>query len=548
MPYIARLIGGAGTGKTSELLRIMAQVIDTGIDPRQIGFASFTRAARSEAAGRAADQFGIRRSELEQGGWFRTVHSVCYRALGVPNKCLITNDSDSREWLESVLKEPIATEEPTEDLLETFGRDSNAAVALNLWVAARNRMVPLRSIWDVAYYCDERTPDYDFCLSIARRYETFKNIDHMADFTDLLAMYAGIHIDPETGPDNVAPYGDVPELPVWFFDEQQDASPLLDAVCHRLISAETCQWVYVVGDPYQSIYTWAGADHRLFQQWPADKERIMPQSYRCPPEIMMLGEQSLLDCSDYRDRGIKPASHHGTVETVYGIRNGLERVDPRESWLILARTNHLARKIIKRLDEDGLPWLPMKGGGRWHAPSRNQAIQALHAIQTGETMTGEQWVEVLKQLPARHDGEQLLKRGTKSAAKESKGKLCDIPTIYREGLGHLGATKRLETMIVSGEWVDLIPTAREHIAAASQYGLEAVIRPQVRVGTIHSAKGAEADNVLLLTTLTQPIERSKESTEGRDEERRVEYVGITRARKNLVVTHEQTRRRMQIEC
>ena len=45
MPTIARLIGGAGTGKTTELMRILDGVLQQGIDPLQVGFVSFTKAA-----------------------------------------------------------------------------------------------------------------------------------------------------------------------------------------------------------------------------------------------------------------------------------------------------------------------------------------------------------------------------------------------------------------------------------------------------------------------------------------------------------------------
>ena len=66
MVAVARLIGGAGTGKTTELMRIIEQVAGKGVDPYSIGFCSFTRAARLEASTRAADMFGIRQPELER--------------------------------------------------------------------------------------------------------------------------------------------------------------------------------------------------------------------------------------------------------------------------------------------------------------------------------------------------------------------------------------------------------------------------------------------------------------------------------------------------
>ena len=64
----ARLIGGAGTGKTTELMAIMDKLLAREIGPLEVGFCSFTRAARREAATRAADRFGVPVPVLEREG------------------------------------------------------------------------------------------------------------------------------------------------------------------------------------------------------------------------------------------------------------------------------------------------------------------------------------------------------------------------------------------------------------------------------------------------------------------------------------------------
>src|SRR5688500_11539684 len=104
---IARLIGGAGTGKTTELLRIMADAIDAGsLEQDQIRFVSFPRAAQSEAATRAAARFECQVEDLEQRGWFRTLHSICYRGLGAGDDLLV-DDKKSRKRIEETLKQPL---------------------------------------------------------------------------------------------------------------------------------------------------------------------------------------------------------------------------------------------------------------------------------------------------------------------------------------------------------------------------------------------------------------------------------------------------------
>ena len=103
MPIVAQIIGGAGTGKTEELLRLM-ELCDR--DPMEIGLVSFTRNARRVAATRAAARFGVAAVDLEQHGWFRTLHSICHRQLGIAPKQLIGATAADRRWLGSALAEP----------------------------------------------------------------------------------------------------------------------------------------------------------------------------------------------------------------------------------------------------------------------------------------------------------------------------------------------------------------------------------------------------------------------------------------------------------
>lgn len=251
MPEIAQLIGGAGTGKTTRLLEIMAKVIERGISPLDIGFVSFTRAARREASTRAAAQFGgVTSEQLEQEGWFRTLHSICYRALGV-GKELLTENKESRDWLSNALQGDVKLVGGDIDgqTIEAFGESTDIDKALMLWHASRNRLQPLRAAYDLAAECaGNQFPSWEQVSNYVKIYEQAKRFDHRCDFTDLLAKFAGYWFSP-TAIEKVDPQGDVPYVQAWFLDEQQDTSALLDAVCRRLV--EPSQWCYVVGDPFQ---------------------------------------------------------------------------------------------------------------------------------------------------------------------------------------------------------------------------------------------------------------------------------------------------------
>lgn len=538
MPQIARLIGGAGTGKTTELLSIMSRVIDSGIDPRQIGFVSFTRAARGEAASRAAEQFGCKVEDLEREGWFRTLHALCYRQTGVGKSLLADNKAD-RGWLEGACGESVDTAEEDSDasgmgVVTGWGK-TPAARVLATWSAARCRMVPLRVAYDDAVDRGGDLPDFGYCSRLIDRYELHKSVDGRVDFVDLLGLFAGVGFA-QDGPRDRTPVGDVPPVPVWFFDEQQDASRLLDRVCRRLISSDACRWVYVVGDPFQSIYGFAGADASCFRSWEANAERIMPQSWRCPACVHDLGERILEPCADYFDRKIKPAPHDGEISEETCIDGVLSQVDPRQSWLLLARTNYQAQRFANLLNVQGIPWRPTKGNGGWSAPVRNRGLGAIMQLADGWPIGPDEWQAALGLIPTKGGGKQLLVRGVKSLWADGfkpESELCEL-----RDLGNWGATADLQEIISGGAWVSLIDGAEKYTRAARRFGIDATEESGIRVGTVHSVKGSEADNVAVLSTISAPIARGMEAPGGMDEERRVSYVAVTRTRRRLIVVNE----------
>lgn len=526
----------------------MQQTIDTGeVGPESIGFVSFTRAARAEAATRAADKFGCKEKDLTTNGWFRTLHSVCYRCLEAND--VITEDKDGKKWLKESLGMEIdhETTDPDDGMgIVIGGPKTDASVALAIWQASRNRLIPFEQAWKEYDTQNPNTPTLDNCRQIVERYELHKKIDHKIDFVDLLGDFAGWKFTLD-GAEPSTPLGWVPDLPVWFFDEQQDTSKLLDSVCHRLISTPGCRWVYVVGDPFQSIYGFAGSDSRCFREWPASKERTMPKSYRCPPPIHNLGESILRECSDYFDRNIAPADHDGEVDTARSLHQVLGDIDPRESWLLIARTNFQARRIQNLLNHAGLPWLPTKGHGGWNAPKRKEALLALHSLQCGYPINWKEWRSAIDVIPSKTGATALLERGVKARWSDDTYKPQeDLAKV--ESLSSWGATEALQEAIASGGWQGFVEHGERYSTAIRNWGVDSVENPKIKVGTIHSVKGAEADNVGILTTTSEPVARAKETQEGFDEERRVAYVAVTRARRRLVLINEpRERNRMEID-
>jgi DNA helicase-2/ATP-dependent DNA helicase PcrA len=530
---IARLIGGAGTGKTTELLNVMEGALTRlGGDPTRLGFASFTRAARAEAVNRASAAWGCSPELLSgPGGWFRTIHSTCYRCLGVTSGQLIRPEvKESIEWISEAIDRPVIAHIDEDTGHVRYKGDETGAAALNCWNLARATMRDLDSVAKEMLRENDQLPGLPDIVRIVERYESRKRIDDRIDYIDLLARFAGVSFSPEFGAARCEPVGTAPGVSAWLFDEQQDTSPLLDAVCKRLVSAPSVQWCYVVGDPFQSIYGFAGSSADCFLGWPAEKERIMPKSYRCPAPVLALGEACLRNTADYFDRGIAPADHDGVVDEVGDITSAIDMVDPKESWLLIARTNYQSGRLFAAMCDAKKPvrWVKSPEG----VSVRGEAMRALRSLQSGEAISGAMWARVLNQLPTRagRGGPRCLKHGTKKRFSDS-AEQAHWDAIFLRDLQEVGATESLCSKIASGDWVALVEHGSEWGTQADRWGVELACEPRVRVGTVHSVKGAEADNVILLTTSSGRVVPS-------DEECRIAYVGVTRARRRLVVVNE----------
>ena len=549
MVRLKRIIGGAGTGKTTLMVQSLCRAMErpeVGGNPFALGFSSFTRAARGEAAKRAGAAWGMDPSVLEREGWFRTAHSVAYRQLGVQRGEVIAGGKEDDKWVSNALGSEVgsAYDDEEEGGIRLYTGDPVAAAALNYWSLARSLVVPLRKVVE-----DDLSPDSHPADEIIKRiegYEQAKRLEGRSDFTDLLCRYAGIRNDPAGGPEVIAPEGAVPDTVVgWIFDEAQDASRLLDMACRRLLTGDSVLWAAVTGDPFQSIHAWCGASADHFMGWEVETTEIMPRSYRCAPPIMALGERCLQRLPTYWDRGIAAASHDGEVLESENYHDDLADIDPREETLVIARTNRHVKNIAAILDDIGIPFRRTKSRGE--TLNRDLGMAGLWKLQHGEAATAEEWTQAIDLLPSKTlDGRTWLTRGSKSAW--NKGLKEQFDYIFPEEIERLGATTHLQEAIKSGAWGGLCDGGTKWANAAKRWGIEVVEKPLVKIGTIHSVKGMEASKVIVLTSVGRRTRESEESDERRfAEERRIEYVACTRAKHKLVVAHDPRERyRMEL--
>jgi superfamily I DNA/RNA helicase len=535
MPIFARIVGIPGAGKTTRGKEICLKVRERGFDWRQIGFSTFTRAARREAAERVAEAFGVPLAALEKEGWFRTIHSSAYRLLGVPRGSIVNFDKD---WLKDALEgEDVSSADGEDDdeawTLPWKGK-SMASVALSLWDIARNRMCSFQDVYDRYKQSFGWNPAALLAHAEAEywieRYEKAKERDDRLDFCDLILRFSGVRMRLE-GPEEAVPQGQVPPVPVWIFDEAQDTSPLLDRAARRL--SRDAIWVYLMGDREQGIYSWAGADPDAFMRWPVAQEEYLRKTWRCARRIIDFG-LSLIFRSDDLSVEIKKLSIEARCPG--GEINRSEESDldywlsnPAQATLVLARTNLIASEAMRRLRNSRIPFQTVKGSSRWPPIASVKLCKAFDALQKGQVIDEEAFRRILKTLPA-----QWFVRGTKAfyADPQSKGGVvhCCLPS-----LGSHGCSAELIERIANGGWIELIgEDERLSWKARLKYG-DIVDNPPIRVSTIHGSKGLQASKVILLTRLSQAAANNLRTEEGSRQERRVWYVGATRCRDHLVL-------------
>jgi superfamily I DNA/RNA helicase len=548
MPIVERAIGGAGTGKTRLILdRLSAAKRELGLSVSEIGFATFTRAGRAEISSRAADAWSVDVEALE---WFRTAHSIAYRQCGIEDGQLITG-KDGDDWMSLALGGRVNTRiDARGERTYVAGVDDSIPIALRSWELARSTMTPLSRVLEAMAKSGEQCPPPSEIASIVEKYERAKKVDGRCDYTDMIARFAGVRFTIH-GPEETDPAGDCPEnLRILAIDEAQDSSALVDRVCKRLAYGGKVDRVWLCGDPYQSIHGFAGGDYRLFLGWDA-VESVMPQSYRCPDSVLKLGERCLRRMmSGYRDRGILPASHEGSVRAASTIGEALSRITPESSCLILGRCGYSLEPYEEALSAAKVPYRWIDRG---HSEATVDGFKALWAIQNGEVATGNGWGNAVAMLAVNSEEHgQLLTRGEKAAWQKGQRSDFDLILPTDEDLALVGVQPALAGLIRKGRWhLAVEPKIRERaeqwLRTATQHGPEIASNPPIKLSTIHGAKGLEAENVILSSVTSPRIERSRMNTqESHDEECRIEYVAVTRARRNFTFVNDGIKHRMEL--
>jgi len=488
-----RIFGPPGTGKTTTLLNMVDDALESGINPVDIAFLAFTRKAANEAKERAAKRFNLNPDEDLRH--FRTLHSLALSKVGIrPEE--VMQPSNYRE-LGGVIGHRFQNMDGKDNDGDIFSGKINDPI-LSLINLARLKKTKLRD----EYNNSNLYADWNLVKYVDESVTAYKEKFGLYDFTDMLSQFIA-------NADQCCPH-----FQLTFLDEAQDLSPLQWDIAHIL--DKKSERMYCAGDDDQAIYRWAGADVEQFINLPGGAE-ILAQSYRIPSAVHKVAERISNRINKRYRKEYNPRKERGSVAQI----SGLAELDMSHgSWLIMGQAGYMLSPLSQELR--GMGVLFNDRGRRSISDKISTAVNAWERLRKGTAVSGEEARCVysymstktriergFKKLPGVEDSDQL----TMQDLIDNHGLLADPESIWHEAM-------------------DLIPdNERAYIVAMLRRGEKFNAEPRVTVSTIHGSKGGEADNVVLLTDLSPAAEAA--AAIDADDLHRVFYVGVTRTRENL---------------
>jgi DNA helicase-2/ATP-dependent DNA helicase PcrA len=566
---VVRLFGGPGSGKTTALLdRVEELLEDDDIEVRDVLVVSYTRAAAAEIRERLAERLDTTPRALR--GNVSTMHAKAYDLLNL-SRGDVVSESDKEEFCEDY---GLEFEDEYEGSRRRSARSTtlgNKVIATSQWLQRTSRDVG--DWYDVPFQWNEEKvrlpPEIDDRAQTGNKYTpTWSSDDDRLDIPEAIRAWRTWK-----GTNDIVGFADMlervqqrsllPNVDYLVIDEFQDITTLQYQVYEEW--RPHLKRVLIAGDDDQVVYAWQGADPDLLLDEDVDEDVVLPNSYRLPSRILNVVNQEVSHISKRQEKDLEPRTEGGTVEALKNrsmldvtreVRRTVEGTD--ESVMVLFRARYQMFQFIDEFIDQGIPFKCLTDQRMW-TDRLTQYVDAIEALDADEPLDGLQARRLADMLAdsAFGTGERdeffdELDEREEAAGVDDIVEMTIEPELVRDHAPFAPDSASAADMLRK---VTSFQERSVRAYFASEYrGIE---RDRVRVGTIHSAKGREADHVFVATDLTEKVVEQMAATveqEGQtvpgggsftkhtspvptltDNERRVFYVGMSRARKRLVV-------------
>jgi DNA helicase-2/ATP-dependent DNA helicase PcrA len=512
------VIAGAGTGKTRAITHRIAYAAAIGtMDPHKVLALTFTARAAGEMRTRL-------RSLGVPAVAARTIHAAALKQLtffwpqvfGGRTPDLLTTKSG---FLTEAIKRAQLQSE-----LSITSRDLLRDIATEIEWAKVSQVAPSDYLSESLKRTVKPRINPEQLAKVYTAYESVKHQERAIDFEDVLLLTTAMIEQEREVRERVQD-----QYRFFTVDEYQDISPLQQRLINAWLGSR--QELCVVGDPAQTIYSFAGATpvflNSFTQRFPEAEVVRLTTGYRSTPEIIFTANSILRkgamgsELVAINDHGSKPTitAYNDEAGEIAGIVRDIKQLisegTPAQDIAVLARTNNQLNGLEKAMNTANLPY-QVRNTERFF--ERKEVRDFLKQVRTASVIPteGVSWLDELRTL-----AQPFLTGGAIDG-------IAALLHLARELDGDSGFTPK-----------NLRAYLREVEDRVQQNNPPTM--PVTTLATLHAAKGLEWERVFLIGVSDGILPLENNSTTGDqasiDEERRLFYVGITRAKSDLRLSY-----------
>lgn len=598
------ILAGAGSGKTTVLTHRICHLLEIGRGPEEILALTFTNKAAEEMRDRITKLLGREKAEKIWMSTFHSMCSKILKSEaeyipGLKENFSIYEAQEAKNLIKRVIKQEGIKGIYASDAYTMISKIKNELVD----VESLKFMYPSNHYidWEKALEVIEKKIPEQKRKMVSRIYESYQKElirNNAVDFDDLILYVTKIFIEQQKV---LKKYQE--RFCYIMIDEYQDTNHAQYVLANLLAKKE--RNIAVVGDDGQSIYAFRGSDIRNILEfendYPDAKVIKLEENYRCTPTILKAANQIISKNKNQRKKklytkngeGEKIGYYHAFDEkdearyVINEIKQKIKKGEKYKNFAILVRMNNQIKVFEEMFMRNSMPYQLIGETSIYEkqeikyilnylmfANNNNDRFLFRSILEKTNKQNEKEWIEKLIETKEKDFFSYLKDEEKKFVSKKQEKELrhfCELIEKVQKKIKEKKVTEAITLILLENPFLnkeqhevvlkEKLSSIAELMNVAILYEnenssisfLEYIQKIQeieenleeesIKIMTLHAAKGLEFKHVFLVG-MEEGIfpHKHAESGEGIEEERRLCYVGFTRAMKKLYLTHANTRK------